>query len=98
LLGVEQFALYDTSQPGAFGAAEIDALADRMTEESGGGELSPTVEELKARVGTTNAGPDGLDEKGEIRAERIAGLERWIDQGAVKLHWMKFGGQSSSSS
>ncbi|BGP70946.1 Proteophosphoglycan 5 [Rhodotorula toruloides ATCC 204091] len=96
LLGVEQFALYDTSHPGAFGAAEIDALADRMTEESGGGELSPTVEELKARVGTTNAGPDGLDEKGEIRAERIAGLERWIDQGAVKLHWMKFGDRKSA--
>ncbi|KAJ8293550.1 Phenylalanine--tRNA ligase, mitochondrial [Rhodotorula toruloides] len=96
LLGVEQFALYDTSHPGAFGAAEIDALADRMTEESGSGELSPTVEELKARVGTTNAGPDGLDEKGEIRAERIAGLERWIDQGAVKLHWMKFGDRKSA--
>ncbi|BGP40692.1 hypothetical protein JCM10449v2_004654 [Rhodotorula kratochvilovae] len=89
LLGVERFALYDTSHPGAFGAAEVDALADRMQRE-GGGELGPTVEELKASVGTTDAGPDGLDEKGEIRGERIAGMERWIEQGVVRMHWLKF--------
>ncbi|GAA5820944.1 hypothetical protein JCM3770_002639, partial [Rhodotorula araucariae] len=89
LLGVDRFALYDTSHPGAFGAAEVDALADRMQRE-GGGEFGPTVEELKASVGTTDAGPDGLDEKGEIRGERIAGMERWIEQGVVKMHWLKF--------
>ncbi|GJN91053.1 hypothetical protein Rhopal_004068-T1 [Rhodotorula paludigena] len=89
LLGVENFALYDTSHPGTFGAAEVDALADKMHRE-GGGELNPTVEELKARVGTTDAGPDGLDERGQIRKERIAGMERWIDQETVKLHWLKF--------
>ncbi|KPV77812.1 uncharacterized protein RHOBADRAFT_51619 [Rhodotorula graminis WP1] len=89
LLGVERFALYDTSTPGAFGAAEVDALADRMQRE-GGGELGPTVEELKASVGTADAGPDGLDEQGEIRKERIVGMERWIDSGVVKMHWLKF--------
>lgn len=85
--------MYDTSTPGAFGAAEVDALADRMQRE-GGGELGPTVEELKASVGTADAGPDGLDDKGEIRKERIAGMERWIEQGVVKMHWLKFTGAS----
>ncbi|GAA5856706.1 hypothetical protein JCM9279_000310 [Rhodotorula babjevae] len=89
LLGVERFALYDTSTPGAFGAAEVDALADRMQREVGGA-LGPTVEELKASVGTADAGPDGLDEQGEIRKERIVGMERWIDSGVVKMHWLKF--------
>jgi hypothetical protein len=92
LLGVERFALYDTSAIGAFGAAEIDSLADHLVKEAGAGELGPTVEELKQQVGTTNAGPDGLDEKGTIREERIEGLERWIDQETVKLHWLKYGG------
>ncbi|GAA6043888.1 hypothetical protein JCM8097_004288 [Rhodosporidiobolus ruineniae] len=94
LLGVARFALYDTSHPGAFGAAEIDALADRLVRE-GAGDLGPTVEELKAQVGSA-VGPDGLDEKGVIREERIEGLERWIDQGTVKLHWMKFGDKTST--
>ncbi|GAA5851695.1 hypothetical protein JCM8547_001175 [Rhodosporidiobolus lusitaniae] len=95
LLGVERFALYDTSHRGAFGAAELDALADKM-EKEGGGDVGPTAEELKSQVGTTS-GPDGLDEKGVIREERIDGLERWIDQGIVELHWMKFDDSKSAS-
>ncbi|GAA5987835.1 hypothetical protein JCM10908_007235 [Rhodotorula pacifica] len=91
LLGVEQFALYDTSHPGVFGAAEIDELIDKMKGESGEGELAPTIEELKAHVGTANSDLGGLDERGEIRKEKIAGFERWIDQGAAKVHWMNFG-------
>ncbi|BGP55948.1 hypothetical protein JCM8202v2_003555 [Rhodotorula sphaerocarpa] len=91
LLGVERFALYDTSHPGVFGAAEIDELVDIMKGESGEGELAPTIEELKAHVGTANSDLGGLDERGEIRKEKIAGFEHWIDQGAAKVHWMNFG-------
>ncbi|BGP16820.1 hypothetical protein JCM10213_004667 [Rhodosporidiobolus nylandii] len=95
LLGVERFALYDTSHPGAFGAAEVDALADKMTREGGSGDLGPTVDELKDQADNIDAGPGGLDARGQIRAERIEGLERWIDQGVVKLHWMKFDSKSA---
>lgn len=94
LLGVERFALYDTSHPGVFGAAEIDELIDKMKDESGDGELAPTIEELKAHVGTANSDLGGLDERGQIRKEKIAGFERWIDQGAAKIHWMNFGSES----
>ncbi|GAA5839152.1 hypothetical protein JCM11251_003690 [Rhodosporidiobolus azoricus] len=97
LLGVERFALYDTSHPGAFGAGEIDSLAD-IAVKGAAGELGPTVEELKAQVGSVDAGREGLDEKGLIREERIEGLERWIEQGTVRLHWMKFGDKKSSGS
>ncbi|GAA5963757.1 hypothetical protein JCM21900_000820 [Sporobolomyces salmonicolor] len=90
LLGVSRFSLYDTSLPGAFGAAEVDALADKMQHEAGGYESGPTVEELKAQVGYSDAGRDGLDEKGLIRRERIRGLENWIETGRVKMHWIKF--------
>ncbi|GAA6008756.1 hypothetical protein JCM10207_001710 [Rhodosporidiobolus poonsookiae] len=98
LLGVERFALYDTSHPGAFGAAEVDALADKMTREGGAGDLGPTVEELKAQAGTMDAGTDGLDEKGTIKPERIEGMERWIEQGAIKHHWMRFEDKDESRS
>ena len=94
LLGVERFALYDTAHPGVFGAAEIDELIDKMKGESGEGELAPTIEELKAHVGTANSDLGGLDERGEIRKEKIAGFERWIDQGVAKIHWMNFGSES----
>ncbi|GAA5868116.1 hypothetical protein JCM1840_006146 [Sporobolomyces johnsonii] len=90
LLGVSRFSLYDTSLPGAFGAAEVDALADKMQHEAGGHESGPTVEELKAQVGYSDAGRDGLDEKGVIRRERIKGLEDWIETGRVRMHWIKF--------
>ncbi|GAA5872929.1 hypothetical protein JCM16303_006882 [Sporobolomyces ruberrimus] len=90
LLGVSRFALYDTSLPGAFGGEEIDQLADSMREEGGGGENAPTVEELKAQVAVSNAGREGLDEKGMIRRERVRGLEEWIDKGRVKMFYMKF--------
>lgn len=63
-----------------------------MKDESGEGELAPTIEELKAHVGTANSG--GLDERGEIRKEKIAGFERWIDQGVAKIHWMNFGSET----
>ncbi|GAA5977040.1 hypothetical protein JCM5350_007538 [Sporobolomyces pararoseus] len=90
LLGVSRFALYDTSLPGAFGGEEIDQLADSMREEGGGGENAPTVEELKAQVAVSNAGREGLDEKGMIRRERVRGLEEWIDKDRVKMFYMKF--------
>jgi hypothetical protein len=98
LLGVERFALYDTAHPGVFGAAEIDELIDKMKGESGEGELAPTIEELKAHVGTANSDLGGLDERGEIRKEKIAGFERWIDQGVAKIHWMNFGSEAWSLS
>ena len=90
LLGVSRFALYDTSLPGAFGGEEIDQLADSMRQEGGGGENAPTVEELKAQVAVSNAGREGLDEKGMIRRERVRGLEEWIDKDRVKMFYMKF--------
>lgn len=61
-----------------------------MREEGGGGENAPTVEELKAQVAVSNAGREGLDEKGLIRRERVRGLEEWIDKGRVKMFYMKF--------
>ncbi|GAA6060595.1 hypothetical protein JCM10212_004574 [Sporobolomyces blumeae] len=88
LLGVSRFALYDTTLPGAFGAAEIDSLADKMQDEAGGGENAPTVEELKAGVTYQNRGREGLDEKGVIRRERVRGLEEWIDKGRVRMSYM----------
>ncbi|GAA5929265.1 uncharacterized protein JCM15063_004103 [Sporobolomyces koalae] len=90
LLGVSRFALYDTSLPGAFGGEEIDQLADSMRQEGGGGENAPTVEELKAQVAVSNAGREGLDEKGQIRRERVRGLEEWIDKDRVEMFYMKF--------
>ncbi|KAL8283337.1 hypothetical protein RQP46_005747 [Phenoliferia psychrophenolica] len=86
LLGVERFALYDTSAAGAVGAEEIDALADEI-EESGKGEAAPKAAEIKAGIGRTAS---GLDLSGKIWPDRIAGLERWIEQGVVTFHWMKF--------
>jgi hypothetical protein len=61
-----------------------------MREEGGGGENAPTVEELKAQVAVSNAGREGLDEKGLIRRERVRGLEEWIDKGRVQMFYMKF--------
>lgn len=88
LLGVERFALYDTSAAGAVGAEEIDGLADQM-EEEGKGEAAPKAAEIKAGIGRTAS---GLDETGRVWPDRLAGLERWIEQGVVQFHYMKFQG------
>ncbi|KAM0746460.1 hypothetical protein T439DRAFT_329890 [Meredithblackwellia eburnea MCA 4105] len=87
LLGVERFALYDTSAAGAVGAEEIDGLADRMEEEGRDIQAAPKAEEIKAGIGRTAA---GLDSNGKVFPERISGIERWIEQGVVTFHWMKF--------
>lgn len=90
LLGVERFVLYDTAAQGAAGAAEVDALADKI-EAEGRGELSPKAEELKAAFGTFVG---GLDERNRIYPERIQGVEPWLEQGLVTYHFMKFHGAS----
>ncbi|KAI5480209.1 hypothetical protein MNV49_001537 [Pseudohyphozyma bogoriensis] len=85
-LGVERFALYDTSAAGAVGGEEVDTVAD-LLEAEGKGEMAPSAEEIKARIGRT---ANGLDSDGKVFPERIQGLERWIEQGTVVYHWMKF--------
>lgn len=86
LLGVERFALYDTSASGAAGSAELDAGADVLAA-AGRGETKFSAQEIKAGLG---GGIGGLDEKGRVWTERIVGLEKWIEQGVVVLHYMRF--------
>ena len=90
LLGVERFALYDTSASGAAGASELDAGADLLAA-AGRGETKFSAQEIKAGLGS---GTNGLDDKGRMWTERIAGLEKWIEQGVVVLHYMRFKGAS----
>lgn len=92
-LGIERFALYDTGISGAVGGEERDAVAD-LLESEGRGELAPSAEELKDRLGAFGSVSGGLDNKGQVWPERIAGLERWIEQGVVRFHWMQFKGLS----
>lgn len=61
-------------------------------EAEGKGEMRPKADEVKAMLGMVGAG--GLDERGIILPERIAGLENWIEQKAVVVNHMAFKGQS----
>lgn len=88
MLGVTHFALYDTGVAGAAGAAEVDQLAERIQAE-GKGAMGPSVPELKGNLASSGS---GLDASGKVWPERIYGLEDWIDQGVVTMHWMRYKG------
>jgi hypothetical protein len=61
-------------------------------EAEGKGAMRPSAEQIKAGIGGSAA--EGVDAQGLIYADRIQGLERWIEQRAVTLNYMRFKGQS----
>ena len=61
-----------------------------MLAAAGRGETKFSAQEIKAGLG---GGIGGLDEKGRVWTERIVGLEKWIEQGVVVLHYMRFKGE-----
>lgn len=53
----------------------------------GKGEMGPSANDIKKSIGATLS---GLDQTGRLYPDRIDGLEHWIEQGVVVLHWMQF--------
>ncbi|KAK4048208.1 hypothetical protein OIV83_004913 [Microbotryomycetes sp. JL201] len=95
LLGVDRIVLYDTTARGAQGAAEVEALVGKLSQEQIVGnavnnaeQQKQVAEDIKARV--EGGGTHALDKVGKIEVDRIAGLERWLMTGSVIFNHLSF--------